>query len=127
MIDKVISEIAVLSVAIKAKDNSQSFNKTELEKFEFIYFLTMDIVKRELIISGELSDLTSGAISQLFAFQCFEFYYRDFSEIFSKTTALFTLLCEYNVKLKNNDLEGKISSKPSDWVLYFKEILQKLL
>lgn len=127
MINKVIIEIENITAAIKAKDNSHSFSEVGLIKFEFTFFLTMDIVRYELIKTNRISDLTGNAISQLFAFQCFEFYYRDYPDLFTKTADLFSLLCEYNTKLKNNDLEGKISAKPADWVFYFKETLSKLI
>ncbi|HRF25287.1 MAG TPA: hypothetical protein PLR98_14025 [Chitinophagaceae bacterium] len=124
---KIIQEIESTNAVIKAKDNSYSFNVTALDKFELIYFLTMEITRYELMTSNELSDLTSDAISQLFTFQCFEFYYRDYPEVYAKTSSLFSLLCEYNMKLKNNDLNGNISSKDSDWQFYFNQSLAKLL
>ena len=127
MTNKVITEIENITIAIKAKSNTQSFNETALAKFELLYFLTMDIVRYELKTTNHLSDLTSEAISQLFTFQCFEFYYRDYPEIYKKTSNLFSLLCEYNVKLKNNDLEGKIGVKQDDWLFYFKETLPMLI
>ncbi|MEO6549319.1 MAG: hypothetical protein ABIN94_15060 [Ferruginibacter sp.] len=127
MIDKIIPEIDNIVIQVKAKDNSHSFNKKELLEFEFIFFLTMDIVRYEIVMNQKLSDLTSIMISQMFAFQCFEFYYRDYPELFSKTTDLFALLCQYNVKLLSHELDGSIEAKSSSWLAYFNEALQKIL
>lgn len=123
----VIKEIESTNILIKAKNNSFSFNETALNKFELIYFLTMEISRHELMTKGQLSDLTSEAINQLFVFQCFEFYYRDFPEVYAKTAKLFLLLCECNKKLKNNELESNINFKDSDWQFYFNQTLEKLL
>jgi hypothetical protein len=127
MINKILFDIDDIIIAIKAKDNTQSFNMTGLMKFEFILFLTLDIVRYELICNSELTDLTSDAVSQLFVFQCFEFYYRDFSEIYSKSSNLFASLNECNARLKNNDLKGSIGVESSHWIFYFNEVLTKLI
>ena len=57
MTNKVITEIENITIAIKAKSNTQSFNETALAKFELLYFLTMDIVRYELKTTNHLSHL----------------------------------------------------------------------
>lgn len=124
---KILFEIENTNALIKEKDNSLSFNETGLNKFELVYFMAMDIVRYELMKEKQLSDLTSEIISQLFAFQCFEYYYRDFPQVYTKTTELFSLLCDYNICLRNNDLKGNIGASYSNWQLYFNQILSRIL
>lgn len=126
MITKIILEIDNVVNELKSKDNTQSFDVAQLIEFELIFFLTLDIVRYEMLTNGKLSDLTSEAISQLFTFQCFEFYYRDFPEIFSKTGSLFSSLSPYNEKLMNYDLKGIVGTKATNWKSYFEKSLSIL-
>jgi hypothetical protein len=125
--EMIISQIDETVAEIKAKDDSKSFNVINLRKFEFILFLTLDVVRYEIILEGKLSDLTSGAISRLFAFHCFEFYYRDFPEVYIKTAGLFSNLCQLNLKLANHDLDTTVNGEPASWLNYFTKILNTLI
>jgi hypothetical protein len=112
---------------IKSKDEGKSnFSKQSLHKFEFILFLSLDIVRYELKTRQKLTDLTSDAISQLFAFQCFEYYYRDFPEIYDKCSELFYVLRNYNEKLRNYDLKGNVGIKDSNWIKFFEKQISNL-
>lgn len=127
MINEVISDLDKLINVIKAKDNSKSFSPFHLLKFEFTFFLTMDIVRYELLTSECLSNITSDAISQLFVFQCFEFYYRDFPEVHKKCSELYNTLSNYNEQLKNHDLPGDIGVENKNWIEYFNRRVSNLI
>ncbi len=100
---------------IKSKNDNSSFSIVSLHEFELVLFICLDLTRYELQQNAKISDLNASILSKLFAFQCFEFYYRDFPEIYLQTSALFTRLIEYNEKLKNNDLQMNESIK-NDWI-----------
>jgi len=103
MIPTVIKLIDEALFMIRSKDDSASyFGDIILHKFEFRFFLCLDIIRYELQISGQISDLTADAMNQLFVFGTFEYYYRDFPLIHDKCFKLFNALVPYNQKLENN-------------------------
>lgn len=115
LMDEVISLIHV-------KDDSKS-GLNSLHKFEFKLFLCLEIVRYQLQMRGEVSDKTANAISSLFVFGTFEYYYRDFPSVYEKCSELFNKLINYNEKLKNNTLSGEIGVKDEPWIKYFKETI----
>ena len=113
---------------IKQKNETHSyFSLKSLHKFEFCLFLSLDIVRFELQTQKHLSDSTADAISQLFAFGTFEYYYRDFPEIHKKCSELFVVLEKYNQDLKNHDLPGYLSTENDPWIDYFTKTISKLI
>ncbi|WP_315814185.1 hypothetical protein [Paraflavitalea speifideaquila] len=105
--------------------------KAILAKAAFIslsfVFLCMDIVRFEIQTTERISDLTADAISQLFTFGAFEYYYRDFRNIHEKCSDLFHVLSNYNEQLKNHDLPGLISIQDSNWVDFFSKSIAHLI
>ncbi len=127
MIAEIISDIDTLIKMIKSKDNSKSFSYDYLMKFEFTFFLTMEIVRYELLTSKKLSNISSDAISQMFAFQCYEFYYQDYPELHMKCSELFRALSLFNQLLLNHDLPGNIGIDDKSWLDYFNNRISTLL
>ncbi|MGG9961154.1 hypothetical protein [Ferruginibacter sp. SUN106] len=100
---------------IKSKNDNNSFSVKSLHEFELALLICLDLTRYELQQNAKISDLTASILSKLFAFQCFEFYYRDFPEIYLKTSVLFMRLNEYNEKLKSHDLQMN-DSTTKDWI-----------
>jgi hypothetical protein len=100
---------------IKSKNDNNSFSIISLHEFELVLFICLDLTRYELQQNAKISDLNASVLSNLFAFQCFEFYYRDFPEIYLKTAELFMRLNEYNEKLKTHDLQIDQSTK-KEWI-----------
>lgn len=129
MNNNIISDIKLLDdviIEIKLADKRKSFSPKGLEKFEFIFFQSLNIVRYELQTDGEISDLSGEAITQLFVFQTFEYYKTDFPEIYVKCSNLFERLITYNTRLRSNNL-GAIGAKDENWVKYFNKIFKKIL
>lgn len=100
---------------IKSKNDSESFSIKGLHEFELVSFIGLDLTRLELQLNENISDLTASILSKLFSFQCFEYYYRDFPEVYLKTATLFLRLNEYNEKLASHYLrlnDGTIK----DWI-----------
>lgn len=118
MIKTTIEMLDETVMAIKNKNENDSFNPQGLKKFELCFFVSLDIVRFELQTEMRISDETGGVLSFLFTFRCFEYYYRDYSEVYSKTSQLFTEFTMYNEKLRNNELSfaGHIKE---NWIQYF--------
>ncbi len=113
---------------IRMKDDSASyFGDTVLHKFEFRFFLCLDIIRYELQSGGEISDLTAEAMNHLFVFGTFEYYYRDFPAIHKKCSELFSVLVRYNQRLENNDLQGEVGLQDTSWVNYFNKAVSNLI
>ncbi len=121
MMDQVIN-------LIKEKDDNLSyFSLPILYQFELRFLLCMDIIRFELQTNGRISDTTADAMSQLFTFGAFEYYYRDFRYIHEKCTELFNKLTIYNQSLKNNDLPGEIAFHNEKWSNFFSTTITHLL
>lgn len=128
MIPAVIKLIDDTLFIIRSKDDSASyFGDVILHKFEFRFFLCLDIIRYELQTSGKISDLTADAMNQLFVFGTFEYYYRDFPLIHDKCSQLFSALVPYNEKLENNDLQGRIGVQDKSWANYFSKVVSRLV
>ena len=127
MMNKIISEIDAVINEIKSKENNSSFNVEELLQFEFIFFLTLEIARYEILTASEITDSTGGALSQLFAFPCFEFYYRDFPDIFLKTSELLSILSPLNKKLLNHDVEHIEGFTNHGQTIYFNQYISSLI
>ncbi len=117
MINSVLNLIEETSHIIRSKDDKLSFSPKNLRDFELVLFIALNLTRYELLENGKITDLTANVLSQLFAFQCFEYYYRDFPEVYTKTSQLFSLLSDFNLKLKNHDLPGSTSAL-QDWNNY---------
>lgn len=112
---------------VRSKDEDLNyFSKISLHKFEFHLFLCLDIIRFELQSAGKISDLTAEAISQLFVFQTFEFYYREYPEVYSQCSMLFNTLIKYNEKLEKHEL-GALGVKDNQWIEYFNERIANLI
>lgn len=128
MIPAVIKLIDDTLFIIRSKDDSASyFGDVILHKFEFRFFLCLDIIRYELQTSGKISDLTADTMNQLFVFGTFEYYYRDFPLIHDKCSQLFSALVPYNEKLENNDLQGRIGVQDKSWANYFSKVVSRLV
>lgn len=122
---QLIDEVIVL---IKGKDNTQStFDLDVLHQFEFNFFLCLEITRFELQTTGQMSDLTGNAMVRLIIFNAFEFYYSDFPNVYEKTGVLFSVLRNYNVKLKNHDLKMRVEKTSDFWKRYFKKVIPDLI
>lgn len=128
MIPAVIKLVDEALFMIRSKDDSASyFGDAILHKFEFRFFLCLDIIRYELQTKEQISDLTADAMSQLFVFGTFEYYYRDFPAIHKKCSELFSVLVRYNQKLENSDLQGEIGGQDESWVNYFSKVVSDLI
>lgn len=128
MIPAVIKLIDETLFMIRSKDDSASyFGDIILHKFEFRFFLCLDIIRYELQTSRQISDLTADAMSQLFVFGTFEYYYRDYPLIHDKCSELFSTLVPYNQKLENNDLQGSIGVQSKSWANYFSKVISNII
>jgi len=96
------------------------------EKFECYLILTLEIVRFEMVFTGEISDISGEAISQLFVFQTMEFYYRDYPYIYEKCSELFNSLISYNKKLLSHEL-SVVGVKDKEWIRYFKNSITNLI
>jgi hypothetical protein len=115
ILDEVVNDI-------KRKINLEGYNK-----FEFCLILTLEIARYEMFTQKKLTDITADAISQLFAFQVHEFYYRTHPEIYDKCLSVFAVFNNYSDKLKNHDLPGIVGVKDENWIQYFNESLTALI
>ena len=111
---------------IKSKNDNESFNIKSLHEFELVLFICLDLTRYELQTNAKISDLTASILSKLFAFQCFEYYYRDFPEIYSMTATLSFRFREYNEKLRNHDLPLN-KSIMKDWIKQLNLAMSKYL
>jgi len=128
MISTVIKLIDETLFMIRSKDDSTSyFEDIILHRFEFRFFLCLDIIRYELQTKEQISDLTADAMNQLFVFGTFEYYYRDFPLIHDKCSKLFSALVPYNQKLESNDLQGNISVQGESWANYFSKVISNLI
>lgn len=113
---------------IRVKDDAESsFPKEILYTFEVKFFLCLDIARFELQINKRISDLTADALSILFTFQCFEYYFRDFPTVYSNCSELGYALRNYNEKWKNHDLKGKVGVENKKWIIFFNNAISNLL
>lgn len=94
------------------------------DKFEFYLILTLEITRYELYSSGKITNLTAKALTQLFAFQCFEIYYRNYPEVYSKCSELSQRLVNYNQKCRDDEL-GTVGVK--NWIKYFEKSVSQLI
>jgi hypothetical protein len=115
LLDEVIREIKELTIARGYK------------KFEFYLILSLEIVRYEIFTTEHITDFTADAISQLFAFQTHEFYYREYPSLYEKCSRLFFVLSSYNDRLKSHDLPGEIGTKDENWIKYFDKSIKKLI
>jgi hypothetical protein len=115
LLDEFINDIKQLTI-------NKGYNK-----FEFYLILSLEIVRYEIFTTEHISDLTAGAVSQLFAFQTHEFYYREYPEIYEKSSKLFFVLLAYNEKLRNHDLSGTVGVKDKNWIRYFEKSISNLI
>ncbi len=122
MIEKKFQLLDEVIKDIKIKIGGGPYNR-----FEFYIILTLELLRYELFQIGKMSDRTADAVSQLFAFRTHELYYRDHPDLYNKCLALFNLLRDYNVKLKNHDLPGKIGIRDEEWKDFFVKSISGLL
>jgi len=120
---KILDEVISL---IKGKDNSESFNPKAMGKFEFEFFLCLEIVRYELYFSEKVSDEVAIYLNYVFVFPVFEYYYRDYNDIYDKCMALFNELMDYNPKLKKDELDG-MSADNKNRIDFFKNTIQRML
>ncbi|PWV55764.1 hypothetical protein [Chitinophaga sp. S165] len=122
---KLINEVVV---SIRSKDNACSyFSQEELNKFEFMFELCLNIIRYELQLSNRLSDSTADAMAVMFGFMALEYYKKDYPEVDKKCEALFNKLIIYNEKLSKHDLRRKIGLKDIEWARFYKRTISKLL
>jgi len=121
MIDKDIKLIDEVICSIKEKVNSVGYNK-----FEFYFIISLEIVRYEIATVSKISDKVAEAITQLFAFQSFELYYRDYPDIYSKCSDLAYVLNSYNERLKEHGL-GAIGVKDKNWIDFFQNSISALI
>ncbi len=128
MIKDTLDLMDELIMAIKTKDNSQSYFPLEnLMKFEFKFFLLLDIVRYELQLNQELSDSTADAVSLLFVNYALQYYGKDYPYINNICSNVHSKLCQLNKKLKNWDLHAKLGFEDIDIVRYYKKKIKELL
>lgn len=111
------------SVITLIKEKARADNSN---KFEYYLILTLEIIRFEIVFTGEISDITGKAISQLFVFQTHEFYHRDYPELYDKCSELFGVLINYNKKLLSHELYP-VGIKDKSWIRYFKDSITKLI
>lgn len=102
------------------------YNFQSYDKFEFYLIMCLEIVRYELQTSQVISDRTAEAITQLFAFQAFEMYYRDHHDLYLKCLSLFTALTNYNYKFKNDELSS-LGVKDKSWIDFFSSSISDLI
>ena len=115
LLDEVINDIKRLTI-------EKGYNK-----FEFYLVMSLEIVRYEIFTTDHISDFTADAISQLFAFQTHEFYYRDYPKVYERCSNLFFVLNAYNEKLRSHDLPGAVGVKDKNWVKYFEKSISNLI
>lgn len=124
----VFSAIDDLIIAIRSKDNSQSyFPEKNLLKFEFKFSLCLDIIRYELQIDSGISDSTADAFSLLYISYAMQYYNKDFPDIGKKCSILFNKIVPLNARMKSHDLSRKIGFEDADIVRYFKRRISELL
>lgn len=121
MVNRDIELIDDVITLVKERDSAGSN-----EKFECYLILTLEVVRFEMVFTGEISDISGEAISQLFVFQTMEFYYRDYPHIYKKCSELFNSLISYNKKLLSHEL-GVVGVKDKEWIRYFKNSITNLI
>lgn len=104
-----------------------TFKPSVINKFEFRLFMTLNIVRFELQATNSISDETADVLSYLFVFNTFEYYYRDYPDIYAKCSALFKGLIEYNEELMNFEQSQEIGREPINWSKYFNGKVDELL
>lgn len=120
-----IDELVAL---VREKSNEKSsFDIAHILKFEFKLLITLDIVRFELQTNGMISNNSAMAVSRLFAFNAFEYYYRDFPDLYRNCSRLFARLNDFNEKLKLDSLDKVIGNKDSDWIKFFNENITALI
>lgn len=122
----IIKKLDETIAAIKLKDNTAEFGQTTIDQFEFYLILVLEIIRHEIIDTGTISDKTANAASILFAFQIFEYYFRDYPDLYEKCTDLTHELHNYNVNWKNHDLSGIRRTKTA-WIKFFRERITKMI
>lgn len=115
LLDDVINEIKALTT------------EKGYKKFEFYLVMSLEIVRYEIFTSQHMTDLTADAIVQLFAFQTHEFYYREYPRLYEKCSSLFSVLNNYNIRLKEFRLPGHVGVKDNDWSKYFQKSISNLI
>jgi hypothetical protein len=115
LLDEVVYEIKALT-----RENGY-------KKFEFYIVMSLEIVKYEIFTTERITDFTADAISQLFAFQTHEFYYRDYPALYEKCSRLFFTLNAYNDRLRNHELPGAVGLKDKNWAKYFEKSISSLI
>jgi hypothetical protein len=122
---KLMDEVIAM---IKAKDDSKStVTRLFLQQIEFRLFLCLHIVRFELQTTGVISDLNAIALSQLFAFNVFECYFRDFPSVYDKCAKLSAALMNYNRRWNNHNLDGAIGNDEENWIIYFNTVIPDLI
>jgi hypothetical protein len=96
-------------------------------KFEFYLVMSLEIVRYEIFTTEQITDSTADAVSQLFAFQTHEFYYREYPIVYEKCSKLFFALNAYNEKLRTHDLPGTVGVKDKNWQNYFEKSISNLI
>lgn len=94
-------------------------------RFDVPFLLLLAIIRYEILTEAKLSDKTAAAVVQMFAFQSFEFYYRDFPVIYEKSSDLSFSLNKYNEKLANHE-SGAIGTDIERWVGYFASTIRRI-
>ena len=128
MIEQHLRLIAELEFLLKSKDDSlQTLSIQAMHKFEFALFETLNIVRFELQSFGEITDRTADDLSQLFAFQTFEFYMRDYPLLYKKCSEVSSAFSSYNEKYRNHILPGKIGVWDNQWRRYLAATIERLI
>ena len=113
-IDEVISQI------------KQKGYSNELNKSDFFFIITLEIVMYEILTTGKISDRSAEALTQLFVFQRQEYYYGQYPELYNQCGNLFSILIKYNQRLQNNELSS-LGVKDKHWKNYFEKSIETLI
>lgn len=122
----IIKKIDETISAVKLKENEADFGQTTIDQFEFYFILVLEIIRYEIISADSISDKTASAATILFTFQVFEYYFRDYPNLYEKCSDLACQLQEYNINWKNHDLPGIRLTKPA-WIKFFRENITKMI
>lgn len=123
-----LNHIDELIALIKFKDNSKSyFTQKTLQIFELRFILCLEIIRYEIQTQQKISNRNAAAISELFAFDAFQFYYRDYPEIHKMCSLVFYELNDFNEDLRNHDLDEEIHNTPEFWVDFFSKSIAEII
>lgn len=105
MIKEIIELLDELVLLIKSKDESkQTFAIDSVRRFEFRFFINLNIARFELLQIGTITDRTADVLNKDFVFQTFEFYKYQYPDVYKMSSKLFSLLLTCNEKWGNNTL-----------------------